>query len=104
VSLHTLPKILESYFSYVLRTSCITPVSWRTQRVLVRSVISDLSAFNVATGLTSFPMRPMPSPFIPRSSSLVFHPLEMVYALGQPDSTGKYLLRRLAILMLTHLQ
>lgn len=57
--------------------------------MLVRSMTSELSAFNVPTGLTSFPMRPLPSPFIPRSSSLVFHPLEMVYALGQPDGTGK---------------
>lgn len=56
--------------------------------MLVRKMSSELSAFNVATGLTSFPMCPLPSPFIPRSSSLVFHPMEMIYALGQPDGTG----------------
>ncbi|KAF9535610.1 hypothetical protein CPB83DRAFT_842046 [Crepidotus variabilis] len=79
-------------------TSAVTPSSWRAQKVTVQGFkdpstnkASLLSSFNVSTGLTSFPMRPLPSPFIPRASSLVFHPMEMVYGLGMPDGTVRIL-------------
>ena len=48
-----------------------------------------LSTINIPTGLSTFPFRGVPSPFIPRHTSLVFHPTEMLYALGGPDGTGK---------------
>jgi regulator-associated protein of mTOR len=44
------------------------------------------------------PLRTLPSPFIPRLSSLVFHPKEMLYGLGQPDGTSECLCLRLAFL------
>ncbi|KAF4612399.1 hypothetical protein D9613_004298 [Agrocybe pediades] len=69
--------------------STISPVYWRSQRVVVHSITRQqpLSAFNVPTGLTAPPIRGLPSPFIPRLSSLVFHPTEMLYANGGPDGT-----------------
>jgi hypothetical protein len=78
--------------TYPTSTSAINHGSWRSQRVVVRSLIySDpvLSTSNIPTGLPAFPFRGVPSPFIPRHSSLVFHPTEMLYALGGPDGTGK---------------
>ncbi|TFK42159.1 hypothetical protein BDQ12DRAFT_677728 [Crucibulum laeve] len=70
-------------------TSAITPTSWRSQRVVVQSFnkATPLSAINNSTGLSSYPLRALPSPFIPRISSLVFHPMEMLYALGEPDGS-----------------
>ncbi|KAF9011295.1 hypothetical protein BDQ17DRAFT_1387682 [Cyathus striatus] len=70
-------------------TSAITPANWRTQRTVVQSLskTNPLSSFNISTGLNTPPTRMLPSPFIPRSSSLVFHPIEMLYALGEPDGT-----------------
>ncbi|KDR78409.1 hypothetical protein GALMADRAFT_245577 [Galerina marginata CBS 339.88] len=67
--------------------SSISPVYWRAQRIVVQSVNkpTPLSAFNVPTGLTTPPIRGLPSLFIPRSSSLVFHPMQMLYATGGPD-------------------
>ncbi|TFK65446.1 hypothetical protein BDN72DRAFT_196251 [Pluteus cervinus] len=73
-------------------TSTITPSNWRQQRVTVHSFAmpeSPLVPFTVGTGLTMSPLRTMPSPFIPRLNSLVFHPTEMLYALGQPDGSIK---------------
>jgi len=70
-------------------TSAITPTSWRSQRTIVHSLTSTapLSAFNISTGLTSHPARAFPSPFIPRSTSLVFHPTEMLYGVGETDGS-----------------
>jgi len=69
-------------------TSAINPSYWRSQRTVVQSLSRDtLSEFNVSTGLLIPPSRSLPSPFIPRSSSLVFHPTEMLYGLGEPDGT-----------------
>lgn len=48
-----------------------------------------LSNPNVPTGISAFP-RGTPSPFIPRSTSLAFHPMEMLYGVGGPDGTGQY--------------
>ncbi len=41
--------------------------------------------------LTVPPPRDPISPFIPRTSSLAFHPREMVYAVGSLDGSGKLL-------------
>ncbi|KAF8808186.1 hypothetical protein BYT27DRAFT_6605724 [Phlegmacium glaucopus] len=70
-------------------TSSINPTYWRTQRAVIQSLVQPepLSAFNVPTGLSTYPIRGLPSPFIPRHNSLVFHPTEMLYALGAPDGT-----------------
>ena len=76
---------------YIFRTSAINPGYWRSQRINVHSLTRDdsLSAFNISTGLTTHPARVLPSPFIPRLSSLVFHPTEMLYGMGQPDGTSR---------------
>jgi hypothetical protein len=42
----------------------------------------------MSTGLTTSPTRGLPSQYIPRSGSLVFHPTEMLYGVGSPDGTG----------------
>ena len=79
--------------AYPHSTSGINHGSWRTQRVVVRSLVQfddpPLSTTNIPTGLSTFPFRGAPSSFIPRHTSLVFHPTEMLYALGGPDGTGK---------------
>jgi regulator-associated protein of mTOR len=77
--------------SYVFRTSAINPAYWRSQRITVHSLTrtDSLSAFNISTGLTMHPARVLPSPFIPRLSSLVFHPTEMLYGVGEPDGTSR---------------
>ena len=79
------------HFAYVHSTSALSPVYWRSQRTVVQSLVQSepLSISNVPTGLSTFSNRGVPSPFIPRHSSLVFHPTEMLYALGGPDGTGK---------------
>jgi regulatory associated protein of mTOR len=67
---------------------------WRSQRVVVNSLTSasSLSTFNIATGLTAFPSRGVPSVHIPRFTSLVFHPTEMLYGIGEPDGSGRFML------------
>lgn len=74
-------------------SSAISPTHWKTQRVSVHSTDRgmNLSSATISTGLASFPIRPLPSPSIPRSSSLVFHPIEMLYGIGEPDGTSEYL-------------
>jgi len=69
--------------------SAINTTCWRSHYVTVRSLVQSepLSVSNFQTGLSTFPNRGLPSPFIPRHSSLVFHPTEMLYALGGPDGT-----------------
>ncbi|KAG5654155.1 hypothetical protein H0H81_006867 [Sphagnurus paluster] len=70
-------------------TSAINPAYWKSKRTLVQSLThgNTLSEFGVPTGLSVPPYRALPSPFIPRSTSLVFHPTEMLYGLGGPDGT-----------------
>lgn len=46
-----------------------------------------LTTLNLATSLSMYPSRP-PSPYIPRYTSFAFHPMEMLYAVGQPDGSG----------------
>jgi len=74
-------------------TSALTPTHWRDQRTMVQSLSrsTPLSNFNIPTGLSVFPQAARggggPSPFIPRWTSLVFHPMEMLYGIGGPDGT-----------------
>jgi len=74
-------------------TSAITPTNWRTQRVIVQGFNQDvhLSDLNIPTGLAIHPSRIFMSPFLPRSSSLVFHPTQMMYGVGEPDGTVRIL-------------
>ncbi|KAJ7070515.1 hypothetical protein C8F01DRAFT_382159 [Mycena amicta] len=69
-------------------SSSINHRTWRTQRVTVQP-LRDGSITNItmASGLPFPPSRTFPSPFIPRLSSLKFHPLEMLYGVGEPDGT-----------------
>ncbi|KAI0321261.1 hypothetical protein OF83DRAFT_1100511 [Amylostereum chailletii] len=69
--------------------SAVSHSSWRTQHTVVRSIARStvLSSTDTGTGLSSAPSRAWPSQYIPRSSSLVFHPMEMLYGVGSPDGT-----------------
>ncbi|KAF9235142.1 raptor N-terminal caspase like domain-containing protein [Melanogaster broomeanus] len=73
-------------------TSALTPTNWRHQRLVVQSISefnsSALSMLNLPTGLSVCPSRP-PSAYIPRLTSLAFHPTEMLCAVGQPDGSVK---------------
>ncbi|KAL0567020.1 Target of rapamycin complex 1 subunit kog1 [Marasmius crinis-equi] len=70
-------------------TSAITPSNYRSQRISIRSLNTDdtLSQFNISAGLIAPPVRIHPSRYIPRASSLIFHPTEMLYGVGVPDGT-----------------
>ena len=74
--------------------------NWRYQRTTVQSIARpDIhSTVNLTTGLSSLPSRSGPSPFIPRSNSLAFHPTEMLYGIGTPDGNGMLL----CIVFLSH--
>ncbi|KAF7347293.1 Target of rapamycin complex 1 subunit mip1 [Mycena venus] len=74
-------------------TSAISPRAWKSQRVTVQSLKEDatLSSFNVSTGLTAPLPRGLLSSFVRRPSSLAFHPLEMLYGVGEPDGTVRVL-------------
>ncbi|KAI0042582.1 hypothetical protein FA95DRAFT_1564189 [Auriscalpium vulgare] len=69
--------------------SGLTPSSWRAQRSVVQSIEHPAfrSTVSTSTGLTTSPTRGLPSQYIPRSSTLVFHPTEMLYGTGSPDGT-----------------
>ncbi|KAG9313880.1 hypothetical protein JVU11DRAFT_4648 [Chiua virens] len=73
-------------------TSALTPANWRHQRLTIHSISSHnhdaLTTLGLSTGLSVYPTRP-PSPYIPRFTSLAFHPMEMLYAIGQPDGSVK---------------
>jgi len=68
-------------------TSALTPSSWKFQRAIVHSLMDSnpLSVFDISTGLSVYPSRGAPSCFIPRSTSLAFHPTEMLYGVGESD-------------------
>lgn len=72
------------------RTSSVTSANWRTQRTAVYSLSShhNQALSTLSTVLTVPPPRDALSPFIIRSSSLTFHPREMVYAVGSLDGSG----------------
>ncbi|KAK1224893.1 Target of rapamycin complex 1 subunit kog1 [Marasmius sp. AFHP31] len=76
-------------------TSAITTSNYRNQRTTVQSLHSretgTLSHFSIGTGLLTSPVRAHPSRFIPRASSVVFHPTEMLYGVGLPDGTLRIL-------------
>jgi hypothetical protein len=74
------------------RLSALSSSNWRSQRAVVHSISrsATLSTVNMNTGLTTSPTRGFPSQYIPRSSSIVFHPTEMLYGVGSPDGTGTY--------------
>ncbi|KAI0066602.1 hypothetical protein BV25DRAFT_1820620 [Artomyces pyxidatus] len=69
--------------------SALSSSSWRSQRVVVQSIArrNVSTTVSMSTGLTTSPTRGPPSQYIPRSSSLVFHPTEMLYGMGGPDGT-----------------
>lgn len=71
-------------------TSALTPANWRHQRLLLHSMtdFNVLSSMMLPTGLPVYSRRP-PSSYIPRYTSFAFHPLEMMYAVGEPDGTVK---------------
>ncbi|KAI6031242.1 hypothetical protein BKA83DRAFT_4197573 [Pisolithus microcarpus] len=73
-----------------LVTSALTPANWRHQQLSLHSLadFNVLSSMMLPTGLAVYSPRP-PSPYIPRYTSFAFHPLEMMYAIGQPDGTVK---------------
>jgi hypothetical protein len=75
------------------RTTAISTYNWRSQKTVIQSLnrLTPLSSFNVQTGLLYAPnSRALPSRYIPRSSSFVFHPTEMLYGMGEPDGTGEF--------------
>ena len=82
------PVLTTLYLTWA-RSSMLTSNSWKTQRVLVHSLISvpPLTTLALPTGLTTH--RSPPSPYVPRSTSLVFHPTEMKFGVGAPDGSGE---------------
>ncbi|KAF5351586.1 hypothetical protein D9758_007263 [Tetrapyrgos nigripes] len=71
-------------------TSALTSTSWKSQRLFVRSLLTDrsLTKINLSTGYTIPPVRPGHlSSFIPRGTSFAFHPTEMLFGVGEPDGT-----------------
>ncbi|KAG7100045.1 hypothetical protein E1B28_001830 [Marasmius oreades] len=71
-------------------TSAITPSNYRSQRISVRSLVNSDSepiSQHISTGLIAPPVRLHPSSYIPRVTSFVFHPTEMLYGAGEPDGT-----------------
>ncbi|KAJ7201377.1 hypothetical protein GGX14DRAFT_656674 [Mycena pura] len=73
-------------------TSAINPRTWKSQRITLQPLKENaqVTMFNISTGLSFPPSRSLLSPFIPRLSSLAFHPLEMLYGVGEPDGTGEF--------------
>lgn len=75
------------------RTSSLTPTNYRGQRITIRSLknltSSPLSDWSIPTGIAGVP-RALPSPYIPRYSSLAFHPIELLYGVGLPDGTRRH--------------
>ncbi|KAI0931160.1 hypothetical protein AcV5_005293 [Taiwanofungus camphoratus] len=72
-------------------TSTLISTNWRAQRTVIRSFTADDPLSTPTISLTVPPPRDPLSPFAARSSSLSFHPREMVYALGMWDGSGELL-------------
>ncbi|CCM02264.1 uncharacterized protein FIBRA_04347 [Fibroporia radiculosa] len=68
-------------------TSSLVPSNWRTQRTTVQSFTASSPLSSLTTGLTMPPARDPHMPLVSRSSSLKFHPREMVYAVGLWDGS-----------------
>ncbi|KAJ3813805.1 hypothetical protein F5876DRAFT_34250 [Lentinula aff. lateritia] len=78
----------------VAGSSAITNNRYRSQRLCFQSLApghnEPLSQYNVASGLITAPIKINPSPYIPRSTSFVFHPTEMLCGVGEGDGTSEY--------------
>lgn len=76
------------------RSSAITNNRYRSQRLCFQSLApghdEPLSQYNVASGLITAPIKINPSPYIPRATSFVFHPTEMLCGVGEGDGTSEY--------------
>ncbi|KAJ3739761.1 hypothetical protein DFH05DRAFT_1512697 [Lentinula detonsa] len=72
-------------------SSALTNVRYRAQRLCFQSLALEhdgpLSQYNISTGLITVPAKINPSPYIPRASSFVFHPSEMLCGVGESDGT-----------------
>jgi len=68
-------------------TSAVTPTTFRPQRTIINPISghAPLTSYYSLTGLNAY--RNFPSSYIPRHTSLVFHPREMLYATGAADGT-----------------
>lgn len=89
----------SSHESY-LRTSAITPMNWRTQRTLVQPIARSEPVTNIPTTISMSPTRDLSSSYTQRTSSLAFHPREMVYASAFLDGSGMCLSPCLPLLAL----
>ncbi|KAK0233895.1 raptor N-terminal caspase like domain-containing protein [Armillaria fumosa] len=74
-------------------SSAITPHQWKEQKITVQSIKGQMnpSSVSVPTGHVLQPPRVPASPFSHRLTSLVFHPTEMLYGVGEPDGTVRIL-------------
>ncbi|KAF7302526.1 WD-REPEATS-REGION domain-containing protein [Mycena chlorophos] len=71
-------------------SSSLNHRNWRVQRVSVQPLhmqFGQITSVNLASGMGFPPARAFPSPYIPRMSALKFHPMEMLYGVGEPDGT-----------------
>ncbi|KAJ3832080.1 hypothetical protein F5878DRAFT_548648, partial [Lentinula raphanica] len=89
-------RILESERSVLTSShssSAITNTRYRSQRLSFRSLVAEhdepLSQYNISTGLVTAPVKLNPSPYIPRASSFVFHPTEMLCGVGESDGSSE---------------
>ncbi|KAI0756148.1 hypothetical protein C8Q80DRAFT_1115762 [Daedaleopsis nitida] len=68
-------------------TSSLTVSNWRSQRSEVRSLASRRELGSLTATLSIPPPRESMTPFMSKTSSLAFHPREMVYGVGFWDGT-----------------
>ncbi|KAF9058349.1 hypothetical protein BDP27DRAFT_1344006 [Rhodocollybia butyracea] len=72
-------------------SSAITNSRYISQRLCFRSLAAGhdlpLSQDNISSGLIGIPTKINPSPYIPRATSFVFHPTEMLCGVGEGDGT-----------------
>ncbi|KIY73326.1 WD40 repeat-like protein [Cylindrobasidium torrendii FP15055 ss-10] len=70
-------------------SSAITATQWKDQKVGIQSMKRREvnSSVTISTGQLHQPPRAPASPFAHRLTSLVFHPTEMLYGVGEPDGT-----------------
>ncbi|KAI0714649.1 hypothetical protein C8Q76DRAFT_795507 [Earliella scabrosa] len=68
-------------------TSSLTAANWRSQRSEVRSLASRREIGSLTATLSVPPARETLTPFAPKTSSLAFHPREMVFGVGFWDGS-----------------
>ncbi|KAH9948210.1 hypothetical protein B0H21DRAFT_890681 [Amylocystis lapponica] len=68
-------------------TSTMSPTNWRAQRTVVHSLTRATPLSTLSSTVTLPPPREPLPPFVSRSSSLSFHPREMVYGIGSWDGS-----------------